>query len=223
MRLNKYLAEAGVASRRAADLLIQSGRVSVNEVTVSELGSQVDPEHDKIAVDGKVVKLNERTVVYVLNKPRGVVTTASDPEGRKTVLEFVPKTPRVFPCGRLDYETMGLVVLTNDGNLCYQLTHPKFEHRKTYLVHGTAPDPQAAWEKLQKGVALPDGPVDIDELKLGKIHHHKIDFTITIHEGRNRIVRRLCGAVGIEVASLTRTKLGHYELGDLAPGEYLTV
>jgi len=223
MRLNKYIAEAGLASRRQADTLITEGRVKVNGQVIKILGTIIDPTQDKVVVNGQPIGLTENRVVYLLNKPKGVVTTASDPEGRKTVLDFVPKTPRVFPCGRLDAETMGLVLLTNDGTLCYQLTHPKFEHQKQYLVHASGPNPQIALGRLRKGGHLKDGPVTIHELTVLKIHHQKVEFTITIHEGRNRIVRRLCAAVGLEVVNLTRTQIGRYQLGDLAPGGYQVV
>lgn len=221
MRLNKFLSEAGVTSRRAADKLIAEGRVRVNKKVVSKLGATIDPEHDEVVVDGQKVGMTKKRVIYLLNKPKGVVTTANDPEGRKTVLDFVPSEPRVFPCGRLDYDSMGLVVLTNDGNLCYQLTHPKFEHKKEYIVEGTARSPKAALTKLETGnTRLNDGLVKIDHLKLIKMSKDKLVITITVHEGRNRLVRRLCAAVGIEVVKLTRIKLGHYELGNLKPGEY---
>lgn len=223
MRLNKYIAEAGLASRRQADHFITEGRVKVNGEVVTTLGTVIDPAKDKVFLNGQPIGLTEERVVYLLNKPKGVVTTADDPEERKTVLDFVPKTPRVFPCGRLDAETMGLVLLTNDGTLCYQLTHPKFEHEKQYLVHATGNNPEVAISKLKKGVELKDGSVTIHELTVNNVHHQKIDFTITIHEGRNRIIRRLCAAVGLEVISLTRTRIGHYHLEDLAPGEYRAI
>lgn len=223
MRLNKFIANAGVASRRAADELIASGQVKVNSQVVTEFGTKVDPEKDTVEINSRKISVGKDTVTYLLNKPRGVVTTASDPEGRSTVMDYVPKQPRVFPCGRLDEETQGLVILTNDGNLCYQLTHPKFEHQKEYIVHGTAKDPVGAFEKIKQGVTLTDGPVAIDQLTLGRVHGKKIDFRITIHEGRNRIVRRLCAAVGLEIATLTRLRVGKYELGDIEPGKYLIV
>lgn len=220
MRLNKYLATAGVASRRHADELIKLGQVKVNGQIVTEFGVKIDPEKDTVEVSGKKIQLAQTIVVYLFNKPRGVITTADDPEGRKTVLDFVPKSPRVFPCGRLDEDTQGLVILTNDGNLCYQLTHPKFEHQKEYLIHGHCPKPEAALEKIRRGLNLSDGPIKVDELVPLKIKGEKVEFTVTIHEGRNRLVRRLCAAVGIEIDNLTRYRVGKYELGNLGPGEY---
>ncbi len=220
MRLNKYIAASGYCSRRKADELIAAGQVKINGETVTTLATTVKPI-DEVWINGQKISHEEKQVVYLLNKPRGVVTTADDPEGRKTVLDFVPTEPRVFPCGRLDIDTMGLVVLTNDGNLCYQLTHPKFEHKKEYYVQGVSRNPQFAWEKLQKPrIRVGIAQVAIDDRKLKKIHDKRIDFWITVHEGKYHIVRKLCGAVGIDVVHLTRTKLGHYELGDIEPGHY---
>lgn len=220
MRLNKFLAEAGISSRRGADAIIKSGKVKVNGKVVLEMGTTVLPDKDKVMVDGKLVSAKPKIVIYILNKPKGVVTTAHDPEGKKTVIDLVPKEPRVFPCGRLDADTMGLVLLTNDGNLCYQLTHPKFEHKKEYLVEGHCKMPQKAVERLKAGVKLADGPAKVDDVQILKASGDKIKLLVTIHEGRNRIIRRMCSAVGIEIIHLTRTKLSHYELGDLPPGKF---
>lgn len=223
MRLNAFIARAGVASRRAADDLIAAGQVKVNGQIVTELGVKIDPETDEVVVKGQSVSLAPEVVTYLLNKPRGVVTTASDPTGKRTVVELVPNSPRVFPCGRLDEDTMGLVLLTNDGNLCYQLTHPKFEHQKEYVVHGHAKDPSAAIAKIQAGVTLKDGHIKPDAISDVRFHHQKVTFTITIHEGRNRLVRRMCAKVGIEIDSLTRIRLGKYTLGSLKLGEWRRV
>lgn len=223
MRLNKFLSTAGVASRRSADELIKLGQVKINGRVVREMGVKVDPDKDVVTVDGQKVELESKIVTYLLNKPRGVISTATDPEHRKTVLDLVPKSPRVFPCGRLDENTMGLIILTNDGNLCYQLTHPKFEHKKEYIVHGRSKTPASALEIIRRGVRLADGPIKVDDLEVIKISHNKVEFKVTVHEGRNHLVRRLCAAVGIELDSLTRVRVGDYELGDLAPGKYRQV
>lgn len=223
MRLNKFLATAGVASRRSADELIKLGQIKVNGKVVKEMGVKVDIDKDVVTVNGRKVELAPKTVTYLLNKPRGVISTADDPEHRKTVLDLVPKTPRVFPCGRLDENTMGLVILTNDGNLCYQLTHPKFEHKKEYIVHGRSKTPEAALDIIRNGVRLADGPIKVDALEVIRISKDKVEFKVTIHEGRNHLVRRLCAAVGIELDNLTRVRVGDYELGDLEPGKYRTV
>ena len=220
MRLNKYLAENGVASRRQADELIKQGKVRVNNVIISQMGVKIDPEKDEVAFLGKKIEPVKTDVTYIFNKPKGVVTTADDPEGRKTVMDYMPKEPRVYPCGRLDVDTMGLVILTNNGDLCFQLTHPKFEHEKEYVVEGTSHSIEAAIKILQQGVVLPDGPVTIHQLKILKRSGKKIKFSLVIHEGRNRLVRRMCAKAGIEVTNLTRIRVSKYELGDLAPGEY---
>ncbi|MEX2361567.1 MAG: pseudouridine synthase, partial [Patescibacteria group bacterium] len=206
---------------RSADELVKNGRVTLNGQIVADLSTRIEAGQDIVKIDGKDIAVVNERVIYLLNKPRGVVTTADDPEGRKTVLDFVPKEPRVFPCGRLDIETMGLVVLTNDGNLCYQLTHPKFEHKKEYFVQGVARNPQFSWDKLQKpAVRVGLFNVAIDDRRLRKIKDKKIEFWLSIHEGKYHIVRKLCGAVGIDVIHLTRTKLGDYELGEIEPGHY---
>ena len=223
MRLNKFLSIAGIASRRSADEIIKLGQVKINGKVVREMGVRIDVERDVVTINGRAVKPEPKVVTYLLNKPRGVISTADDPEHRRTVLDLVPKEPRVFPCGRLDENTMGLVILTNDGNLCYQLTHPKFEHKKEYIVHGRSKTPEAALEIIRRGVRLADGPIKVDELVVIKISHQKIEFKVTIHEGRNHLVRRLCAAVGIELDSLTRVRIGDYELEDLAPGKYRQV
>ncbi|MEX0594645.1 MAG: pseudouridine synthase [Patescibacteria group bacterium] len=221
MRINKFIASTGYCSRRSADELVKNGRVTLNGQIVADLSTRIEAGQDIVKIDGKDIAVVNERVIYLLNKPRGVVTTADDPEGRKTVLDFVPKEPRVFPCGRLDIETMGLVVLTNDGNLCYQLTHPKFEHKKEYFVQGVARNPQFSWDKLQKpAVRVGLFNVAIDDRRLRKIKDKKIEFWLSIHEGKYHIVRKLCGAVGIDVIHLTRTKLGDYELGEIEPGHY---
>ncbi len=221
MRLNKFLAEAGISSRRGADAIIKSGKVKVNGKIVLKMGTTIIPEKDKVSVDGKLVSAKPRIIIYLLNKPKGIVTTAHDPEGKKTVIDLVPKEPRVFPCGRLDADTMGLVLLTNDGNLCYQLTHPKFEHKKEYLVEGHCKNPQKAVESLKTGIKLADGPAKVDDVQILKASGDKVKLLVTIHEGRNRIIRRMCAAVGIELIHITRTKLSHYELGEIPPGKYI--
>lgn len=223
MRLNKFLSVSGVTSRRHADQLIKEGNVKINGKVVTEFGVKIDPEHDVVEVNGKKIEVQNGIIIYLLNKPKGVVTTADDPDGKKTVLDLIPKEPRVFPCGRLDINTMGLILLTNDGNLCYQLTHPKFEHKKEYFVEGTTRDPESAIKKLNKPIKLNDGPVHIDDLRILKQSGNKLNFYITIHDGRNKIIRRICDECGINVESLTRTKFAHYELGDIEPGRYRTI
>ena len=214
-RLQKVLARAGIASRRACEELIADGRVTVNG-EVATLGTKVDPSADEIEVDGSLVPVGEGLVYYLLNKPAGVVTTAHDPAGRPMVVQLVPGHPRVFPVGRLDAETEGLLILTNDGALAHRLTHPSFGIEKEYvaLVDGT-PRP-ADLRALRRGVALEDGltaPARVSVVGPSTLR-------ITIHEGRNRQVRRMCDAVGLPVQRLVRTRVGPVRDRRLRPGAW---
>ncbi len=214
-RLQKVLARAGIASRRACEELIADGRVTVNG-EVATLGTKVDPSVDEIEVDGSLVPVAEGLVYYLLNKPAGVVTTAHDPAGRPMVVQLLPGHPRVFPVGRLDVETEGLLILTNDGALAHRLTHPSFGIEKEYvaLVDGT-PRP-ADLRALRRGVALEDGltaPARVSVVGPSTLR-------ITIHEGRNRQVRRMCDAVGLPVQRLVRTRVGPVRDRRLRPGAW---
>ena len=214
-RLQKVLARAGLGSRRACEELIAEGRVTVNDV-VAELGRRVDPATDRVAVDGVPVGVAPGLVHYLLNKPRGVVTTASDPRGRPTVVEAVPAEPRVFPVGRLDVDSEGLLLLTNDGELTHRLTHPSFGVDKEYLVSVTGRPSRAALRRLREGVELDDGPTAparVADLEPGLLR-------ITIHEGRNRQVRRMCEAVGHPVTRLVRRRIGPISDDRLPPGSW---
>ncbi|MFI5358442.1 MAG: pseudouridine synthase [Halanaerobiales bacterium] len=217
-RLQKVMAHAGIASRRKAEQLILEGRVKVNGETVRELGRKVSPE-DFIEVDGKPIR-EEKKVYILLNKPVGYISTVDDPRGRRTVLDLVADVKeRVYPVGRLDYDTSGLLILTNDGELTYKLTHPSFEVKKTYLVEVEG-KPGKELARLEKGVMLSDGmtaPAAVAEVKTGK---NSTSFLLTIHEGRNRQVRRMCEAIGYPVKSLKRIKFAFLELGDLPEGRY---
>lgn len=217
-RLQKVMAHAGIASRRKAEQLILEGRVKVNGETVRELGRKVSPE-DFIEVDGKPIR-EEKKVYILLNKPVGYISTVDDPRGRRTVLDLVADVKeRVYPVGRLDYDTSGLLILTNDGELTYKLTHPSFEVKKTYLVEVEG-KPGKELARLEKGVMLSDGmtaPAAVAEVKTGK---NSTSFLLTIHEGRNRQVRRMCEAIGYPVKSLKRIKFAFLELGDMPEGRY---
>jgi len=220
-RLQKVLAKAGVASRRHAEELIVGGKVKVNDRIVTELGSKVDACKDTIEVNGQIIPPPEQKVYYLLHKPRGYVTTLSDERGRKTVIDLLDGIDqRVYPVGRLDYDSEGLLLLTNDGDLTNALTHPRNKVKKTYLarVEGV---PEA--EKLQamaKGMELADGPTAPAEVRLAGIRDNRALLEITIHEGRNRQVRRMCEQIGHPVVRLRRTRFGPLELGDLRPGQY---
>ncbi len=219
-RLQKLLARAGVASRRKAETLIRQGRVAVNGQVITETGFRADPERDGITVDGRPVAL-EPPVYYVVNKPRGVVTTMSDPQGRPTVADLARQLgigARVFPVGRLDAETEGLLILTNDGSLAFRLTHPRYEVDKTYhaLVEGV-PGP-VALRTLARGVPLEDGVTAPARARLVARDGERTWIEVTIHEGRKRQVRRMCLAVGHPVVRLRRVRVGPLDLGDLDPG-----
>ncbi len=214
-RLQKVLARAGLASRRACEELIAEGRVTVNGA-VADLGRRVDAVVDVIAVDGALVPVAPGLVHYLLNKPIGVVSTAADPHGRPTVVELVPPEPRVFPVGRLDADTEGLLVLTNDGELAHRLTHPSFGVEKEYLAHVDGDPSPSALRRLREGVELEDGPTAparVARVEAGVLR-------ITIHEGRNRQVRRMCEAVGHPVRRLVRTRLGPLSDRRLKPGQW---
>jgi 23S rRNA pseudouridine2605 synthase len=213
VRLNRYLASAGVASRRSADELIRAGRVTVNG-GVAELGTAVD-EGDRVEVDGRPVAA-EALVHLMLHKPAGVVTTVSDTHGRRTVLDLVQTPQRLFPVGRLDRDTTGLLLLTNDGGLAHRLMHPSHGIAKTYRVTVEGDPPDDVLARLAGGVELDDGPTAPAQVR--RIAPGEIE--LTIHEGRNRQVRRMCDAVGHPVRGLHRSGYGGLQLGDLAPGRW---
>lgn len=219
MRLQKYLAEAGLGSRRACEAIISEGRVEVNGQTAT-LGMSVEPETDAVRVDGKPVSGAERQVTVLLYKPRGVVSTSSDPQGRKTVQEYVRDFPeRLYNVGRLDINSEGLLLMTNDGELAYRMTHPKFMVEKTYyaVVDGTLTASQIA--ALTNGVQLDDGmtaPARVEFVR--PTQFGDTSFLITIHEGRNRQVRRMAEAVGHRVLRLKRERFGPLTLSDMHPG-----
>lgn len=214
-RLQKVLAQIGLGSRRTSEELIASGRVMVNG-QVADLGRRVDPETDQVSVDGVPVAVRPGLVYYLLNKPAGVVSTASDPGGRPVVVAMVPAEPRVHPVGRLDADSEGLLVLTNDGELTFRLTHPSFGVEKEYLVVVDGTPKPGALRRLREGVDLEDGrtaPAQVGQIAPNALR-------ITIHEGRNRQVRRMCAAVGHPVRRLVRTRIGPIRVGNLGPGEW---
>jgi 23S rRNA pseudouridine2605 synthase len=219
MRLNKALSGAGLGSRRAVEALVRDGRVTVNGEVVGDLGRRVDPRRDRVAVDGTAVVLDERRRYWLLNKPAGVVTTAADPQGRPSVVQLVPPEPRVFPVGRLDRDTEGLLLLTNDGPLTYRLTQVRFGVPKRYLAE-VERLPGNALSRLRRGVMLEDGPAKPERVRLLSSAGRRQMVEVVLVEGRNREVRRLLDAVGAPVRRLVRTALGPLRLRGLAPGEY---
>ena len=216
MRIHRALARAGIASRRKAEDLVAAGRVKVNGV-VARTGQTVDPAADRITVDGRKVSAPAAAVWMILNKPTGVLTTKSDPGRRKTVFDLVAPTPGLTYVGRLDYMTEGLLILTTDGDAAHALTHPRTGVERTYVatVRGNAP---GAVVSARKGVELEDGFVKPDHVAAHPIGDRLWELTISISEGKNREVRRLCEALGLEVLRLVRTKFGPLELGSLPSG-----
>ncbi|HUY23307.1 MAG TPA: pseudouridine synthase [Acidimicrobiales bacterium] len=214
-RLQKVLARVGLGSRRACEELIAEGRVSVNGEPAT-LGRRVDVGRDAVALDGVPLPVLPGLVHYLLHKPAGVVTTAEDPQGRPTVVQLVPDEPRVFPVGRLDADSEGLLVLTNDGDLAHRLAHPSFGVEKEYLVETMGVPTPGALRRLRQGVDLDDGttaPARVGVVAPGVLR-------IVVHEGRNRQVRRMCEAVGFPVRRLVRTRIGPLTDARLAPGRW---
>ncbi len=225
MRLNKYIASYGAASRRGADALVETGRVTVNGCVTKEHGVDIDISKDTVCVDG-VALVPEQTKVYImLNKPAGVLSTCRDDRGRKTVLDIVNDVDeRLFPVGRLDYDTEGLLLMTNDGDFAYQCTHPKHEQDKTYYAEVSGDLTSAALSRLEKGVVIDERMTSKAKIKVLGKSGNITKLTITIHEGRNRQVRKMFSAVGCQVLYLKRTAVGRLTIGDLALGHwrYLT-
>lgn len=220
-RLQKILSQAGVASRREAETLITAGRVTVNGVIVTELGSKADIEKDRIAVNGKAIRPVAAKLYILLNKPVGYVTTMKDPQGRPIVTSLLKGVKeRVYPVGRLDYNTEGLLLLTNDGDLANRLAHPRHEVEKEYLVRVRGSVAPEQVRKLASGVELEDGMTAPAIVKLVRESENNTWLSIIIHEGRYRQVRRMCESAGLSVVRLKRTRYGFLEAGTLRPGEF---
>ncbi|MBP9670199.1 rRNA pseudouridine synthase [Candidatus Woesebacteria bacterium] len=219
MRIHKYLAHAGVASRRHAEEMVANGEVMVNG-GVAKVGQVIESDTAKVFVGGKPVEIDKVLVYYLLNKPRGVVSAVTDPDGRRTVTSLVPGGHRLYPVGRLDYDSEGLMLLTNDGDLAYKMTHPKFEINKTYhvLVKGVMNEKSIGY--LEQGVTIEGKKTAAAEVSIAEAQENNTWIDITIHEGRNRQIRKMCEAVGYPVLRLIRTHLGPWELGEIAPGKY---
>lgn len=220
MRLQKYIAEAQIASRRKAEEMILDGRVSVNGKIITELGTKVESDSDVVTVDGKEIHICEKLVYIMLNKPEGCVTTVKDQFNRKSVMDYVSDVKeRIYPVGRLDYDTSGLLIMTNDGELTYRLTHPKHNVDKTYIAHVDRKPDERDMEKFRKGIVI-DGrktaEAEIKIVKEGKL----TELEIKIREGRNRQVRKMCAAINCNVVKLKRIATGKLELGELEKGKY---
>ncbi len=209
LRLNKFLSDAGIASRRKADELIASGAVKINRKTVTELGTRVDPEKDTVTVNDKIVNRRQRFTYVLLNKPKDCITTTSDEKGRRTVLDIVKLRDRIYPVGRLDRDTTGVLLLTNDGELAHRLMHPKYEIKKAYKVTLSKPMTARDAAKLKRGILLEDGvTVECEVYSLGG--SKSVEAGIVIHEGKNREVRRMFEKLGYEVQKLNR--MGYADL-----------
>jgi len=220
-RIQKIMAHGGIASRREAERLILDGRVTLNGKVVEELGTKADTEKDYIKVNGKLITRPEPKTYVILFKPRGYVTTSKDPEGRPTVMELLEKVKvRVFPVGRLDYDTEGLILCTNDGDLAHRLQHPSHEIPKTYLVKVDGVPTQEGVLKLRNGVKLRDGMTAPARVKIIKKAEANSWLEIIIHEGRNRQIKRMFEAIGHTVIKLKREGLAFLTLGELKPGEF---
>lgn len=226
IRLQKYLAEGGIASRRKAEELILQGKITVNDIKVSELGTKVNPKKDIVKYNGKKVEIQDELVYILLNKPIGYVTTVKDQFNRETILDLVKVKKRLVPVGRLDMYTSGALILTNDGDFVYKLTHPKHEIDKTYTVTIKGIVKKEEIEQLKKGIKIEDYLTKPAKVKILKTDEEKniSRLEITIHEGKNRQVRKMCEAIGHKVLALHRSKIGDIIVKDLPLGKwrYLT-
>ncbi|QOR35815.1 rRNA pseudouridine synthase [Clostridium sp. 'deep sea'] len=220
IRLQKFMALCGVASRRASEKLIAEGRVKVNGIIVAEMGVKIDPEKDIILVNNKKIRLEQKKVYLLLNKPLGVITSVSDDLHRTTVVDLVNIPERIYPVGRLDYNTTGAIILTNDGDVAYKLTHPSRGVWKKYLVdiEGYISDEQIS--KLKKGVVLEEGKTAPARLKLIFRTKQKSKVELSIHEGKNRQIRRMFETLNRKILKLKRLEVGSIKLGDLREGEW---
>jgi 23S rRNA pseudouridine2605 synthase len=226
IKLHAFLAHAGLASRRGAEQFILDGKVTVNGKTEINVATRISPDKDVVTYLGKRVGLGATHTYLLLNKPVGVVSTVSDPDGKKTVMSFVhgqEKKARLYPVGRLDEESEGLLLMTDDGDLTYVLTHPKFQVQKMYRVLIAGAPGNTSLNTLRSGIRLKEGTALADAVEVAKHDRGDTWITIAIHQGWNRQVRRMCAAVQLEVLQLIRTKFGPFELGELQAGETRTL
>lgn len=247
IRLNKYLSDSGVCSRRKADEYILAGDVGINGATVKVLGTKIDPEKDSVYFQGELVKAAENYIYYALYKPKGVVSTASDELGRKTVLDLVPKSPRVYPVGRLDEDSEGLIILTNDGALAQELTHPSYQHKKEYEVTARKSTKSVKFIKSIKSIKSQDSElidfegikkkfengivIDSKLMKADKVFAPTLGldglltFRLILHTGYNRQIRKMCAKIGLAVIKLVRTNVANLSLLELklSDGDFVSV
>ena len=220
VRLQKYLADCGVASRRAAEKLITGGVVAVNGAAVTEMGYKIDPGADRVSLNGKPVEQKNQCIYIILNKPRGYVTTAKDQFGRPAVIDLINLNERLFPAGRLDYDTSGLLVLTNDGRLAHKLTHPKFQIEKTYVATVAGEPAAEVFGAFNTGVDIGGYVTHPARVEVLETRGGYTDVKISISEGKNRQIKKMCAAVGHPVIKLTRTAVGRLTVGTLKEGQW---
>lgn len=222
IRLQKYLAFAGLASRRGAEKIITAGRVKVNGITVTKAGTTINPQRDKIEVDNLPVQPSGVTKYYLLYKPAGFLTTVKDPSGRPTVMDLLPREIKkgLFPVGRLDKDTTGLLLLTNDGEMAFRLTHPRFEVEKKYLALVRGIPSAEELHKFTKGILLKEGRTSPASVKIASVQRGKASLLLALHEGKKRQVKRMCSALGYPVIALKRVSLAFLTLQGLQPSTY---
>jgi len=219
-RLQKFMARCGVASRRKCEEIILSGRVKVNDLTITEIGTKIDCETDTVILDGTVLKPEEKKVYIALNKPEGYVSTVKDEKARKTVLDLVKVNERIYPIGRLDYDTSGLILLTNDGDVYNNVIHPRAIINKVYVATVEGIPTENKIKSFEKGIDIGDYITASGKCQLLKKYNNKCELQIIIHEGKNRQVRRMCDAIGHPVVMLKRISVGKITLGDLPKGKW---
>ena len=220
-RLQKIISESGILSRRKADLLIKQGRVTLNG-RKAIIGEKADPSSDQILIDGKIIPKKQNPKVYLLNKPHGVISTCQDNHGRKTILSFIPSNLRIgiYPVGRLDSDSRGAILLTNNGQLTLKLTHPKYSHSKTYLVWVSGQPIQSILDKWRKGILLDSKMTRPANIKVIKTFHHKTLLKVILKEGRNRQIRRIATLLGHPVLDLQRIAISNIKLNGLEEGKW---
>lgn len=219
-RLQKFMASCGVASRRKCEEIILAGKVKVNGTLVRELGVKVDPSKDKVEYEGKVINKEENKVYIMLNKPEGYITSVKDEKGRKTILDIVKVKERIYPVGRLDYDSSGLLILTNDGDMYNKIIHPRVEITKKYIVVVEGEFKERELKKFRSGVDIGGYITAPAEIKVLKFEDNKTTIEVGIHEGKNRQIRRMCSALNHNVLALKRVAVGNIKLGKLRRGEY---
>ncbi len=221
LRINKYLSECGIASRRKSEELVEQGRISINGKIISDLSVKIDTEKDVVAVDGEKIKFEDR-VYFILNKPKGFITSTSDEKDRKTVIELIKTDKKIFPVGRLDYNTTGLLLLTNDGDFSNKMTHPSNRIIREYKATLDKPLEEKDRERLSKGIILDNRKSRFNSIEFKEIKNWK-KVNVTTVEGRNHFVKRMFSSLGYNVKSLERIKFGNFQLGKLRPGEYMEI